>query len=130
MYFGKLQVQWESDLQEFISEYSLMDLTKKSPKVEKQALATIGRLKGHLQKIEGLFTGFKNNLEQAFQLNQAHSAENLTNARSHDIWKTIGFSIASVGLFAVTWFGPPLAPLTAAGAVGAGTTAFGSGLAI
>ena len=66
MYFGKLQVQWESDLQEFISEYSLMDLTKKSPKVEKQALATIGRLKGHLQKIEGLFTGFKNNLEQAF----------------------------------------------------------------
>ena len=62
-------------------------------------------------------------------MNQAHSAENLTNARSHDLWKTIGFSIASVGLFAVTWFGPPLAPLTAAGAVGAGTTAFGSGLA-
>lgn len=63
-------------------------------------------------------------------MNQAHNAENLSNARSHDVWKTIGFSIASVGLFAVTWFGPPLAPLTAAGAVGAGTTAFGSGRAI
>lgn len=43
-----------------------MDLTKKNPKMEKQSLVTIGKLKGHLQKIEGLFLGFKNNLEQAF----------------------------------------------------------------
>ena len=66
MYFGKLQPSWENDLQAFTNEYPAMNLTKRSLKAEKQALATIGRLKGHLQTIEGLFTGFRNNLHQAF----------------------------------------------------------------
>lgn len=70
MYFGRIELTWQDDLNEFIKVYSGLDLTQPiDPRIEKKALATIGRLKGHLQKIEGLFTGFKNNLEQAFQLN-------------------------------------------------------------
>lgn len=48
MYFGKLQQQWEQDLIDFINEYTLIDLSKKSHKIEKQALARLGRLKGDL----------------------------------------------------------------------------------
>ena len=56
--------------------------------------------------------------------------KDLKNARGHDIWKTIAFSIAAVGLSAVAWFAPTLAPLTATTAVGAGAAAFGSGSTI
>lgn len=50
----------------------------------------------------------------------------MTNARSHDIWKTIGFSLASVGLLAMRQFAPTLVSLTFPAAVGAGLAAFGS----
>ena len=66
VYFKKISVEWEQDLKQFIDGYSQMDLAKQSPKVEKQALARIGRLKGHLQKIEGVFSSFKSNLQQAY----------------------------------------------------------------
>ena len=63
MYFGQIQPQWEQDLQEFVAEYPYMDQAKKNASVEKRALATMGRLKAHLQRIDGLFTGFQNNLQ-------------------------------------------------------------------
>ena len=62
MYFGAIQPEWEQDLHEFITEYPYTDRTTDSRQVEKRALATMGRLKGHLRRIEGLFTGFQNNL--------------------------------------------------------------------
>ena len=58
MYFGQIKTEWEEDLQEFITKYPY----KQGGNVEKQALATMGRLKAHLQRIEGSFTGFQNNL--------------------------------------------------------------------
>ena len=60
----------------------------------------IAKLKGYLQKTEGLFTGFNNNLMKAFQLNMSQNGEvNVKNvAKSADTWKTIGYSIASLGL--------------------------------
>ena len=54
----------------------------------------------------------------------------MTNARSHDIWKTVAFSIASVGLFAVASFAPEITQITPALAVGAGVAAFGNGVAL
>ena len=51
---------------------------------------------------------------------------NLENARGHDVWKTIGFSIASVGLSTVARF----APAPPANAPVPGLAAFGSGLSI
>lgn len=133
MYFGDLQMQWENDLHVFTNEYTNMDLTKISSKAEKQALAIIGRLKGYLQTIEGLFNGFKNNLQQAFQLNQQLKKEvkYLANARSHDIWKTVAFSVASLGLVCVTMLLPPSESLTSkAIGIGLGIATFGSGLSI
>ncbi len=40
-----------------------MDGKMKNPKLEKQALTQIGKLKAQISKVEGLFTGFKHNLE-------------------------------------------------------------------
>jgi hypothetical protein len=54
-YFGSIQPEWDADLHEFITEYPYTDDGKQS---QKRALATMGRLKGHLRRIEGLFTGF------------------------------------------------------------------------
>lgn len=54
----------------------------------------------------------------------------LENARKHDIWKTIGFSIASVGFLIVTLVASSAAPYTAVSAVGAGLAAFGNGITI
>lgn len=125
-YYGAMQPEWEADLHEFITEYPYMDGGNKSRQVEKRALATMGRLKGHLRKIEGLFTGFQNNLQQAFQVNQAFQGDvkDTKNALGHDTWKTIAFSIAAVGLSAVAGFSAT-APATASAAVGAGVAAFG-----
>ena len=69
---------------------------------------------------------------QAFQLNQASEREvtNLENARGHDIWKTIAFSIAEVGLSTVASFSPPLGPLSATPSPGAGRAAFGGSTTI
>ena len=94
-------------------------------KNQKRALATMGRLKGHLRRIEGLFTGFQNNLHNAYQTNKAFQGEvkDLQNAAGHDTWKTIGYSIAAVGLSAVAGFG---GSPQVAGAAGAGIAAFGS----
>ena len=78
----------------------------------------MGRLKGHLRRIEGLFTGFQSNLQQASAVNQGESQN------AHDTWKTIAFSIAAVGLSAVAGFSAT-APATASSAAGAGMAAFG-----
>ena len=53
----------------------------------------------------------------------------LDNASSHDIWKTIAYSIASVSLFAMSWFAPHLKPITANTVSGAGMAAFGNAIA-
>ena len=120
-YFGQIQPEWDADLHEFITEYPYMD----DGKNQKRALATMGRLKGHLRRIEGLFTGFQNNLHNAYQTNKAFQGEvkDLQNAAGHDTWKTIGYSIAAVGLSAVAGFG---GSPQVAGAAGAGIAAFGS----
>lgn len=55
---------------------------------------------------------------------------NLENSKAHDIWKTIGFSVANVGLFTLTWFAPVLAPITVTIGVGSGIAAFGCGMSI
>lgn len=125
-YYGAIQPEWDADLHEFITEYPYTDCGNKSRQVEKRALATMGRLKGHLRRIEGLFTGFQNNLQQAFQVNQTFQGDvkDMKNARGHDTWKTIAFSIAAVGLSAVAGFSTN-APATASSAVGAGIAAFG-----
>ena len=108
-----------------------MTLSKKCPKLEKQAMVTVGKLKGHLQKVEGLLTGFQQNISQAFEVNQKHqeTVKNLDNAKAHDIWKTISYGIASVGLFALTWWAPP-GPLTLEDASYIGLETFGEGIVL
>lgn len=63
-------------------------------------------MKANLSRIEGLFKGFKQNLEQAFKLNSALDGElkDLENARKHETWMTIGHAFASIGLLVMAWF--------------------------
>ena len=58
-----------------------MDGGKQSRQVEKRALAAMGKLKGHLRRIEGLFGGFQSNLQSAFDLHQTSQVVN--NARGY-----------------------------------------------
>ena len=55
---------------------------------------------------------------------------NFKNAKVHDIWKTIGFSIASLGLVTVSWLSPSYSPLTAVTAIGTGMATFGCAFAV
>lgn len=50
------------------------------------------------------------------------------NARGHDVWKTIGFSVASVALSAVAWFAPSLESYSATEAAGTGVATFGNAI--
>ena len=52
------------------------------------------------------------------------------NAREHDKWKTIGYSIATVGLAAVTFMTPSLAPLSVSVGCGAGISVLGGSLSL
>ena len=86
----------------------------------KHALARINRLRAHLAKIDGLFKGFKKNLDQAFKLNSQliTDLKNVENAKSHEKWLTIGNSIATVGLLITSWMIPNLAPISVPLALG------------
>jgi len=79
-------------------------------------------MKSHLAKIEGLFKGFKQNLDQAFRLNAqlAKDLKDLENARRHETWMAIGHGIATVGLMITAYFKPSLVPLAAPLILGAG----------
>ena len=57
--------------------------------------------------------------------------ENPSNARSHDVWKAIAFSIASLGISTVSQFSPSPAPRSLAGSPTESALAtFGEGTAI
>ena len=51
-----------ADLRKFAATFQNMNLSKVSNTEENKALVELGKLKGYLNTIEGLFTGFKNNL--------------------------------------------------------------------
>lgn len=55
-------------------------------------------MQGHLSKIEGAFTGFKNNLDSAFQMNKESKNEISSNSKMHDNMKAIAFGIAQDAL--------------------------------
>ncbi len=75
-------------------------------KVEKEAIVIIDKIKGHLIKTEGLLKGFRFNLKHAWYCNNTimRCMTNLDNARAHDLWKTIGYSISGVAWVASKWF--------------------------
>lgn len=47
------------DIQRFIKKYVKIDMTKEDKKMEKLALLTVTRIRGRLQKIEGILTGIR-----------------------------------------------------------------------
>lgn len=54
----------------------------------------------------------------------------MKSSKTYDIWKTIGFSIASVGLMALGWFNPSVSKMSSAMAVGSGVGLFGNAMTI